>query len=96
MVRCESKYGHKENTCLKNIELHAPNVKTILALLINIIGVWLFKKHDNLHFNNEQDIHYKLQNYKKIATVSIGFAKHFVFSIPYEMWASRKEVTMKL
>ena len=82
MVRCESKYGHKENTCLKNIELHAPNVKTILALLINIIGVWLFKKHDNLHFNNEQDIHISSKITRKSQQSQLDLLSIFYFPYP--------------
>ena len=37
MVRCGSKKGHQKDTCLKDIELHAQNMTTILDSIVNII-----------------------------------------------------------
>ena len=37
MVRCGSKNGHKTDVCLKDIELHAQNILTILGSIVNRI-----------------------------------------------------------
>ena len=36
-VRCRSKNGHKKHMCLKEIELSAQNVLTILNSIVNIV-----------------------------------------------------------
>ena len=39
MVRCESKDGHQKDMCSKEIELHAPNLLSILgSKIVNILG----------------------------------------------------------
>ena len=40
MVWCGSKNGYQNNTCLKEIGLHAPNMITILKSIVNIFVEW--------------------------------------------------------
>ena len=54
---CGFKNMYKKNMCLKENELHAKNLITILSSTINIIEGDLFdcllNKHENVHFHNE-------------------------------------------
>ena len=52
VVRCGSMNGYQKDTCLKEIELCAQNMLSILGLIVNINGgtYQSFDEHDNLHF----------------------------------------------
>ena len=57
----------KKDICLKETRLHVQNTMTILGLIVNMIwarrggggggAIWLFNEYENLHFDNERDIH---------------------------------------
>ena len=60
--------------CLKGIELRAQNLLTILNSQHNGGGgtpIWAFNEHENLHFHNEEDIHWAPKNTRQMATSMI-------------------------
>ena len=67
MVSCESKDGHQKDMCWKEIGLLAQNLLAILDAIVNIIGgpVWTLNDSENLHFDNENDMHMSSKKYEK-------------------------------
>ena len=72
MVWYSFKNGHPKDLSLKEIEMHVQNVITILDSITSIIAeegggwdIWSFNEHENLHFDNELDIHVRYENYKE-------------------------------
>ena len=64
---CEAKNGHQNDMCWKEIELRAQHLLTILDIIVNIIR-WnyaTFINTENLHFDNEQEIHMSSENYEE-------------------------------
>ena len=69
MIRCGSKNKYQKNVCLKESELHAQNLITILGSIVNIMGrrIWPFNEdeNENLHFDDEQDIYMSSKSYEE-------------------------------
>ena len=84
MVRCGSKNGHQEDTCLKEIKLHAQNMITNLQSTVNIIGRTHYDhlmSLRTLHFDNDsQEIHMSSKKYKESRWLwfGFGFANHLI------------------
>ena len=54
--------------CSKENGLRAQNLITILGSIVNIIGgepIWPFNEHENLHFDDEWDIHMSSEKYEE-------------------------------
>ena len=63
--RCGCKNAHQKYMYLEEVELCIQNIGTILGSIVNIQWgpVWSFNDTENLHFDNEQDIHMSYKNY---------------------------------
>lgn len=54
---------------VNKIRLRVQNMIIILGLIVNVIGggelIWSFIEHDNLHFDNDKNIHMSTKDYEK-------------------------------
>ena len=63
--RCGSKNGRHNDMCLEEVGLRAQNMLTILSSTINLIRETYTTTEwtqENLHFDNNQDIHTSSEN----------------------------------
>ena len=96
---CVSKNGHQKEVCSREIGQHAQTMPTILGSIVNINwdrSIWSLNEHNNLHFDNEKDIHVSSENLRgKWLRAWFGFANQFALIacfISYEKWAQGESV----
>ena len=74
MVSCGFKNGYKNDMCLTRIGLPAQNMLTILRSIVNIPGgtYMTIEWAQNLHSNDEQDVHTSSENCEESGNLVIS------------------------
>ena len=76
----------ENDMCYKETRLHSQNPSTMLDTIVDIIGKDPIRSfsNSNTHFNNEQDIHMSLINYKESDYgCNICFLRLLILPLPY-------------
>ena len=65
-VKCGCKNEVKKDMYLEDIDFCTQNMWTILDSLVNVVRgpIWPCNKHENIHFNIEQDNHSSSKNHE--------------------------------